>query len=263
MFVVRVVSLFLDGFVCFMFAHDYILRRITLAFSLPLARAAKKLSLTRPTASLLGPATMFSACGVLAIHFTFTVIALVTLWHQPWFQCRKWDSTDVSNVIVIGDNYESETLFLVTGYQYISTAIVFNFGYEWRQAWITNYIFVALVTGFTFIQFWITLVPGTLSCIWRVNCEVEYSVRGVTSLGVMPIQNPFHTTVMPVDYRHKLIVIMVCNTIAVVAYDYFVVNGIRRHLAARKRSAMANAKVVTESSGNVVLEESSHKEEFA
>jgi cation-transporting ATPase 13A3/4/5 len=209
---------------------------ITLAFALPLARAAKKLSLTRPTASLLGPATMFSACGVLAIHFIFTVIALATLFGQSWFQCRKWGGIDVSNVNVIGDNYESETLFLVTGYQYISSAIVFNFGYEWRQAWIRNYIFVLLVFAYTFIQFWITLVPGKLSCFWRVNCNNEDVVRPVTTPELVPILNPFNTTVMPQDFRNKLIAIMVCNTVAVVAWDYFVVNGIRQRLGAKKRA---------------------------
>jgi cation-transporting ATPase 13A3/4/5 len=179
---------------------------------------------------------MFSACGVLAIHFTFTVIALATLFRQSWFQCRKWDSTDVSNVSVIGDNYESETMFLVTGYQYISSAIVFNFGYEWRQAWIRNYILVLLVFAYTFMQFWITLVPGKLSCFWRVNCNNEDVVRHVTSPEPDPILNPFNTTVMPQDFRNKLIAIMVCNTVAVVAWDYFVVNGIRQRLAAKKRT---------------------------
>lgn len=210
---------------------------ITLAFSLPLARAAKKLSLTRPTASLLGPATMFSACGVLAIHFIFIVIALATLWNQDWFQCRKWGSTDVSKVNSIGDNYESETIFLVTGYMYINSAIVFNFGYEWRQAWIRNYIIVALIFAYTFMQFWITLVPGKLSCFWRVNCVNEDTVRSASTFEVVPIQNPFNTTVMPQDYRNKLIAIMVCDTVAVVAWDYFVVNGLRQKLAAKKRAA--------------------------
>ena len=209
---------------------------MTLAFTLPLARAAKKLSLTRPTASILGSATMFSACGVLVIHFMFIVIALATLFNQDWFQCRKWGSTDVSNVLVIGDNYESETIFLVTGYMYINSAIVFNFGYEWRQAWIRNFIFVWLVFGYTFIHFWITLVPGKMSCFFRVNCENEDAVRGVTTFEVRPIQNPWNTTVMPQDYRNKLIAIMVCDTVAVVAWDYFVVNGIRQKLAAKKRA---------------------------
>ena len=227
---------------------------VTLAFALPLARAAKKLSPTRPTASLLGPATMFSACGVLAIYFIFTVIALVLLFDQDWFQCRKWGSFDVSNVVTITDNYEAETLFLVTGYQYISSAIVFNFGYEWRQAWIRNFILVWLVCAYTFMQFWITLVPGELSCFWRVNCVNEDTVRSVTGFEPEPILNPFNTTVMPQDYRNKLIALMVCCTVAVVAWDYFIVNGIRRRLAAKKRAAKEMDEPSFETEGNDAMD---------
>ncbi len=61
-----------------------------LAFSLPLSHPAKTLAKTRPTSSLLGPHTMFSTCGVLATNFIFLVIALSSLLHQDWYQCRKW-----------------------------------------------------------------------------------------------------------------------------------------------------------------------------
>jgi hypothetical protein len=73
---------------------------------------------------------MSSACGVLAVNFIFTVIAVATPFGQSWLQCRKWGGTDVSNVTVIGDNYESKMLFLVMGYQCISSAIVSNSGNE-------------------------------------------------------------------------------------------------------------------------------------
>ncbi|KAL7471342.1 hypothetical protein ACHAXS_011637 [Conticribra weissflogii] len=105
---------------------------ITMAFSLPLAEAAKKLASKRPTASLLGPHTLMSACGILATNFLFLVIALLALWGQDWFQCRKWDSEDVSDVTTIGDNYETSVIFIVTGYQYISSAAAYNFGYTFR-----------------------------------------------------------------------------------------------------------------------------------
>ena len=85
---------------------------ITMAFSLPLAKAAKKLSAKRPTASLLGPHTLFSACGVLAINFLFLVIALLALNAQDWYKCRKWGSNDVSDVTTIGDNYETSVIFI-------------------------------------------------------------------------------------------------------------------------------------------------------
>lgn len=116
---------------------------ITMAFSLPLSKAADKLGVKRPTASILGPHTLFSACGVLAINFLFLVLALVILHHQDWYQCRKWTGEDISLNYGLGDNYEvcislkpssqyvilffsnnrctllpkASTIFIVTGYQ--------------------------------------------------------------------------------------------------------------------------------------------------
>jgi cation-transporting ATPase 13A3/4/5 len=62
---------------------------VTLSIAIPLAQAAKRLSPTRPTASVLGLQTLTSFIGVLLINFTFTVVALFYLFGQDWFQCRK------------------------------------------------------------------------------------------------------------------------------------------------------------------------------
>lgn len=105
---------------------------ISMAFSLPLAHAAKKLSANRPTASLLGPHTMISACGVLVINFFFLMTALLLLWEQDWFQCRKWENKEVGDTLSIGDNYETSVIFIISGYQYMSSAAAFNFGYSFR-----------------------------------------------------------------------------------------------------------------------------------
>jgi len=72
-----------------------------MAFTLPLARPADRLSNTRPTASILGWHTLSSALGVLAINFLFLVIALFLLFAQDWYQCRKWTDNDVSNVSIL------------------------------------------------------------------------------------------------------------------------------------------------------------------
>lgn len=146
---------------------------ILMAFSLPLAKAAKKLSPTRPTASLLGPRTMFSVCGMLVCNFLFIVIGLAVLWNQDWFPCRQWSSDDVSAVKYIGDNYETTVLFLIGGYQYIASAIALNFGYTWRENWFKNYIFVFFAVLFSVMQFVATIYPSEFSCIWRLNCENE------------------------------------------------------------------------------------------
>jgi hypothetical protein len=209
---------------------------VSLAFALPLSAAAPKLVQSRPTASILGLQTVSSAVGILLINFLYLVGALAYLWSQDWFACRMWDSTDVSNVLVIGDNYETEVLFLVGGFQYIHAAAAFNFGYEFRQAWYRNYLLAGLVTFFSAMQIYILFVPGEVSCIWRVNC-VNEDVRVSVTEDLIPIQNDFNTTVMPEYFRRGLFGIMIANAASVVLYEYFVVNGIRRHFAAKKRAA--------------------------
>lgn len=148
---------------------------ISMAFTLPLAKAAKTLAPERPTSSLLGPQTMASSLGVLLLNFSFMIIGIAALLGQSWYQCRKWGSTDVSNATLIGDNYEASVIFLITGYQYIGTAMAYNFGYAFRSNWIKNKHFVLLVFAFTILHFYITLVPGKVSCFFRVNCSNEVS----------------------------------------------------------------------------------------
>jgi hypothetical protein len=48
-------------------------------------------------------------------------------------------------------------IFIVSGYQYISLAAAFNFGYSFRQNWFCSYVFVFLFLLFTAIQFGMTL----------------------------------------------------------------------------------------------------------
>jgi len=155
--------------------------------------------------------TMASALGVLCIHYLFTVIALMVLFHQDWFQCRKWKGQDVSNVLVIGDNYETETLFLISGFQYITSAITYNFGYEWRRGFFNNTPLVGMLAFFTFLHFYVTLIPGRISCIFRVNCDNEHVVRSVTAFDEFAIQNDQHTTLMPRGYRVILLFLMILN----------------------------------------------------
>jgi cation-transporting ATPase 13A3/4/5 len=216
---------------------------ITLAFSLPLAKAASKLAPSRPTSSLLGLHTMSSACGILFLNFIFFAGALFFLFSQGWFQCRKWSNTDVSNTNAIGDNYEAEVIFLVSGYQYISSAMAFNYGYQYRQSWARNYVFVALAAAFTVMQFFITVVPSRLSCFWRVNCDNNDAVRWVTKISPVAIQNAFNTTVMPQSFRWKLLVYIIFNTITVQAYEYFVVNGVGKKVAREIKKRRETKKV--------------------
>ena len=77
-----------------------------------------------------------------------------------------------------------------------------------------------------------------------MNCVNKDVVGGVTSRDPIPIQNPFNTTVMPSDFRVKLFFIIVGNTIAVMAQDYFIVDGVR--LATRRRKVQTAVETVSE-----------------
>ena len=213
---------------------------ITMSFTLPQAQAKEHLSASQPTSSLLGPITMSSVCGILFWNVLFAIISLVVLFQQDWFQCRKWSNEDASNLSIIGDNFESETLFLVTGLQYITTAMAYNFGYEFRQSWPKNKWFVACAAFFIALHVYITLIPGKLSCLFRVNCDNDDVLYSVANGATLPIQNDFNTTVMPTSFRWILLILMALNTAVIICWDYFVVNGIRRSLGRKKRDQAAS-----------------------
>lgn len=196
-----------------------------MAFSLPFSDVADKLAPSRPTSSILGPHTLFSVLGLLIINFLFVVLSLGLLFEQDWFQCRKWEEGSVADVALIGDNYESSVLFLVSGYQYVSTGMAYNFGFEHRAGWLYNWRFVFCVIAWTIIHFTITLHPSTLSCFFRVNCSNDDVVRFATSDELVPIQNPWNTTVMPLKFREIIIVICIMNAVALCSWEYFFING--------------------------------------
>jgi cation-transporting ATPase 13A3/4/5 len=241
---------------------------VTMAFSIPRSKAATTLAPERPSTSLLGLHTTSSFLGVFFLNLTFLCIALAVLFRQDWFSCRMWGSTDVSNVLVIGDNYESTVIFLVTGYQYITSAVAYNFGYSFRAAWYKNWVLVLLATIYTIIHFLMTLTESTLSCFFRVNCSNDNVEKlGPTLLTYLtgntepfPIQNPFNTTVMPMPFRWTLVIIMVANTVTICAYDYFVVNTIGKKVARdiknkKKDAGLVKGKVDKEHDEKAMKEE--------
>jgi hypothetical protein len=164
-------------------------------------------------------------------------------------------STDVSNVLVIGDNYEASVIFLVSGYQYISSAIAYNFGYEHRGGWFTNWRFSILSIGYSIMLFYVALVPSKLSCLFRVNCANDDVVRQVTSGGgdeLMPIQNPYNTTVMPVEFRWTIAAIMFANLLANIVWEYFFVNGILKRAMQVNRNNKGEKRVLLTAPSEVI-----------
>ena len=231
---------------------------VPLAFTLPLSTAAQRLGPTRPTASLLGPYTMASACGVLSINLACLCIALIVLRYQDCkfltnnfqpsspqmgsdinlficpagYQCRQWESTDISFILALGDNYESSVTFLMIASQYVFSAAAFNFGFTYRKHWLRNYPLVILVVGFMFFHYWITLVPGVVSCWLRINCVNEDNIAvSLYNEGPVALQNDYNSTLMPEEFRIFLAVLMTVNFLAVTGWEFFVVgNGYGKKL---------------------------------
>ncbi len=69
----------------------------------------------------------------------------------------------------------------VSGAQYVSSALAFNFGHVFRAPWITNWRFLGLVLVYATVHLCMVLIPGQLSCFVRINCEAEDIVRGALS----------------------------------------------------------------------------------
>lgn len=202
---------------------------VVFTLTLPLAKPSDStLSKARPTTSLLCLQTVGSVMGILFMNYLFMVVAMVVLFHEDWFQCRKWDSNALlagGRVHSLSDHYETSVLFLMAGTQLISTAVAFNFGYSYRQAWYRNYRFACFALGCAVIHCNITLVPGSLSCLFRVNCDNDHILRGVLNSEPFPIGNAFHSTIMPMGFRLKLLAVMLANALSIIAFEYVFVNG--------------------------------------
>eukprot|EP00934_Nitzschia_sp_Nitz4_P006580 Nitzschia sp. Nitz4//scaffold131_size63436//29849//34134//NITZ4_006274-RA/size63436-processed-gene-0.102-mRNA-1//1//CDS//3329535265//6570//frame0 len=212
---------------------------VLFSLTLPLALPAEKLSKNRPTGSILGRDTVASVVGILILHYAFMATALVVLFNEDWFQCRKYEISTflAKEVFSISDNYEAQVIFLVSSVQILATAMVYNIGYEFRRTWFRNWGFVLVSLCSTALLIYVTLVPSHVSCLFRTNCSNDNIVRGILDAEPSKINNYFHTTIMPESFRVKILCILLGNALAVAAYDYFVVNGLRRRTAQREQES--------------------------
>jgi len=197
-----------------------------MAFTLPFAYSQKRLSAVRPPSSLFGAYTMCSFLGVLIINFAFLCLGLGLLNLEDFYQCRKWSPGSISNPNVIGDNYESSVIFIVSGAQYVSSAMAFNFGYKFRASWLYNWRFLMFCTVYITLHFVSILHPSSLSCFYRLNCDAEHTCPQATDISIpTQIYNPWNTTIMPMSFRKKLLAVVIGNAFATMAWEYFVIYG--------------------------------------
>ncbi|PVU86784.1 hypothetical protein BB561_006554 [Smittium simulii] len=146
---------------------------VGISLAVSLSKPLKKLSMKRPTAKILGPQTLASSIGQVAINWMFMVIAFSWLFKQPWFRCNEFDSSksNLAQWWLLGDNYEGEVAGFIVIYQFVNVGFIYNFGYLFRQRWYKNYVLVSLWALFIILASYIQLAdPNRIGCALRINC---------------------------------------------------------------------------------------------
>ncbi|KAI8393681.1 uncharacterized protein BYT42DRAFT_541902 [Radiomyces spectabilis] len=196
------------------------------------SKAASHLHDQRPTARLLGPQTLASGMGLVAINWLFLIGAFVMLFKQDWFRCNEFDAlaVDLSKWWLLADNYEAEVLALVCLFQFINNAAVFNFGYKFRRSFWRNYPLVFLwLLYIAIVSYWTLAGPNRFGCLFRFNCGTKSVLESMgytpPPTNIEPYNTPLGHNVMPWDFRWKLWGICVANMAAALGYEKFIVLG--------------------------------------
>ncbi|RCI01675.1 hypothetical protein CU098_004923 [Rhizopus stolonifer] len=214
---------------------------VLLTWAVSQSKPAQHLEPQRPTARLLGPETLASGIGLVAINWIFLTSAFSMLYQQEWFRCHEFDSraVDMSKWWLLADNYEGELLALVCLFQFINNAAVFNFGYKFRQSFWRNYALVFLWALYLAIaSYWTLADPNAFGCLFRFQCGTREVLEqmGYTppSVLIVPYNTPLGHNVMPSEFRWKLWGLILGNMAAALAYERLVVLGPVHHFLARK-----------------------------
>ncbi|KAI8144486.1 hypothetical protein BJV82DRAFT_712442 [Fennellomyces sp. T-0311] len=214
---------------------------VFLTWAVSQSKAAKRLAPQRPTARLLGPQTLASGMGLVAINWLFLIGAFVMLYKQNWFRCNEFDASAVNLAKwwLLADNYEAAVLALVCLYDFINNAAVFNFGHKFRESWWRNYPLIILWLGYiVIVSYWTLADPNNFGCLFRFNCGTKSVLEQIgytpPSRSVEPYNTPLGHNVMPWDFRWKLWGLCVGNMVATLAYEKLVVLGPVHTYLARK-----------------------------
>ncbi|KAK9760648.1 hypothetical protein K7432_015125 [Basidiobolus ranarum] len=205
---------------------------VGLAWALTLSKPAAKLASERPTARLLGPATLTSAISQIFVNLIFFIGAITLLFRQQWFVCSEFDgaAADAAKWWLLADSYEAEVIAIVCLYQFINAAAVFNFGYKFRQSWWRNYVMVFMYTAMMAFVSVLTLAdPNRMSCFFRINCGtpsilVEEGYPAPT-WSMEDYNSAIGHNVMPHTFRWILFVYCLINCAVNILGEYFIVLG--------------------------------------
>ncbi|KAI8063241.1 hypothetical protein BC940DRAFT_369931 [Gongronella butleri] len=205
---------------------------VFLTYALSQSKAADRLAPVRPTARLLGPQTLASCMGLVAINWVYLAGAFAMLYQQSWFRCNEFDANavDISKWWLLADNYEAEVLALMCLYMFINNAAVFNFGYKFRQSFYKNYLLVFLwLLYLAFVSYWTLADPNSFACTFRMNCGTKSVLQkydySPPSTYIEPYNTPLGHNVMPWNFRWKLWGLAMGNVCTTLLYERLVILG--------------------------------------
>ncbi|KAJ1976192.1 hypothetical protein H4R35_002806 [Dimargaris xerosporica] len=214
---------------------------VGMAVAVTLAGPTKRLAPCRPTARLLGPQTLISTIGQVAINWIFVMGGYALLFSQDWFVCHEFDSrmVDLSKWWLLADSFEAETLSFIVLFQFINAGAVFNFGHMFRRAWWRNYALVFIWAGLLVIVSYVELAdPNWLGCKFRLNCGDPDVLVDMgyprPSFDIESYNTMTHHNVLPRSFRFTLWGYSIANMVAVALWEYFVVLGPVREWAKKK-----------------------------
>lgn len=206
---------------------------VGLSGALTMAQPATSLAPSRPTARLLGPETLWSAVGQIAMNFAFLCGGFGILYRQPWFKCKEFDasSVDTAQWWLLGDSYEAEVIAIICLFQFINAAATFNFGHRYRRAWWRNWTLVLYWGALMTLVSWMTLAdPNRVGCFFRLNCgspSVLTKQLGYPepTFHIDPYNSPLGHNVLPRSFRWFLWSWCMINALLATLWERLVILG--------------------------------------
>mmetsp|Transcript_8522 Transcript_8522/g.24452 ORF Transcript_8522/g.24452 Transcript_8522/m.24452 type:complete len:1333 (-) Transcript_8522:290-4288(-) len=189
----------------------------------------------RPTSSLLGANTLASVIGLQAIY-TATFITVVTMvfshpdyvpwprqlvhWKENWLHADNWEATAIAFPMFI---------------MFISSGVIFSFGYKFRMPVYRNLPLMAVYLTLLSLQGFLLLSPpNTVSRWWHVASEA-FNRPGTTvqTWSRYQLAGGQPSSGMPFDLRASMLALTLTGVVAGALWQLVVVEGpIRRAAAA-------------------------------
>lgn len=187
---------------------------LLIVFTMSLNPAWKELVSRRPPSGLISWPLLFSVLTQILICLGFQILTFLWVKQQPWYtswtpqsdacnQSSHLNSSDINDTEVDDhniQNYENTSLFYVSSFQYLTVAIVFSKGKPFRQPSYKNWPFVlSTLSLYVFLLFILFHPVESIDEVLEIVC-------------------------VPVEWRLRVLLIIVVNTIVSVVVETLVLD---------------------------------------